>query len=215
MFYLQNSLTKISIFQIIRKIQIKFWKVFLNFEVLHFNHFFYFQSFKLAKSLVASMSLTYKQNFVENKLYLSSILRFIILKNFNVLHFCHFSCLEGTLDILWQIYLQYSIFLYVIDLSFFQSFWKFHSDVFNSVWYMIKRQQVIEMSKKGPKSVWYVWACPHTTFNFIYIFHLFCVILANFHWEIIKLHEGWFILCAYRAQKDKFKFQHYSNIWFS
>ena len=155
MFYLQNSLTKISIFQIIRKIQIKFWKVFLNFEVLHFNHFFYFQSFKLAKSLVASMSLTYKQNFVENKLYLSSILRFIILKNFIVLHsylfFFFFG--GGTLDILWQIYLQYSIFLCVIDLSFFESFWKFHSNGFNSVWYMIKRQQAIEMSNKRPKSV--------------------------------------------------------------
>ena len=121
MFYLQNSLTKISIFQIIRKIQIKFWKVFLNFEVLHFNHFFYFQSFKLAKSLVASMSLTYKQNFVENKLYLSSILRFIILKNFIVLRFYHFSCLGKTLDILWQIYPQYSIFLYVTDLSFLKA----------------------------------------------------------------------------------------------
>ena len=86
MFYLQNSLTKISIFQIIRKIQIKFWKVFLNFEVLHFYQFFDFQRFKLAKSLVASISLMSEQNFVENKLYLSSILRFIILKNFIVLH---------------------------------------------------------------------------------------------------------------------------------
>ena len=121
MFYLQNSLTKISIFQIIRKIQIKFWKVFLNFEVLHFYQFFDFQRFKLAKSLVASISLMSKQNFVENKLYLSSILRFIILKNFSVLRFYHFSCPGKTFDILWQIYLQYSIFLYFIDLSFF---WK-------------------------------------------------------------------------------------------
>ena len=128
--------------------------MFLNFEVLHFNHFFYFQSFKLAKSLVASMSLTYKQNFVENKLYLSSILRFIILKNFIVLHsYLFFFFGGGTLDILWQIYLQYSIFLCVIDLSFFESFWKFHSNGFNSVWYMIKRQQAIEMSNKRPKSV--------------------------------------------------------------
>ena len=141
MFYLQNSLTKISIFQIIWKIQIKFWKVFLNFEVLHFYQFFDFQRFKLAKSLVASISLMSEQN--------------IILKNFNVLHFYHFSCLGKTLDILWQIYLQYSIFLYVIDLSFFESFWKFHSDGFNSVWYMIKRQQAIEMSKKRPENVWY------------------------------------------------------------
>ena len=129
--------------------------MFLNFEVLHFNHFFYFQSFKLAKSLVASMSSTYKQNFVENKLYLSSILRFIILKNFIVLHSYLFFFFwgGGALDILWQIYLQYSIFLCVIDLSFFESFWKFHSNGFNSVWYMIKRQQAIEMSNKRPKSV--------------------------------------------------------------
>ena len=62
-----------------------------------------------------------KQNFVENKLYLSPILRFIILKNFIVLHFYHFSCLGKTLDILWQIYPQYSIFLYVIDLSFLKA----------------------------------------------------------------------------------------------
>ena len=122
MFYLQNSLTKISIFQIIRKIQIKFWKVFLNFEVLHFYQFFDFQRFKLAKSLVASISLMSEQNFVENKLYLSSILRFIILKNFIVLHsYLFFSCLGKTLDILWQIYPQYSIFSYVIDLSFLKA----------------------------------------------------------------------------------------------
>ena len=63
-----------------------------------------------------------EQNFVENKLYLSSILRFIILKNFIVLRFYHFSCLGKTLDILWQIYPQYSIFcIYVIDLSFLKA----------------------------------------------------------------------------------------------
>ena len=62
-----------------------------------------------------------KQNFVENKLYLSPILRFIILKNFIVLRFYHFSCLGKTLDILWQIYPQYSIFTYVIDLSFLKA----------------------------------------------------------------------------------------------
>ena len=165
MFYLQNSFKKISIFQIIRNIQIKFWKVFLNFEVLHFYQFFDFQRFKLAKSFVASISLMSLQNFVEKKLYLSSILRFTILKNFNVLCFHHFSCLGKTLDILWQIYLQYSIFVYVIDLSFFESFWKFHSNGFNSVWYMTKRQQAIEMPQKKPNSVYYFWTCP-ITFRF-------------------------------------------------
>ena len=101
-----------------------------------------------------------EQNFVENKLYLSSILRFIILKNFIVLRFYHFSCLGKTLDILWQIYPQYSIFLYMCyRFITFESFWKFHSNGFNSVWYMI-RQQAIKMSKERPKSVWYFWTCP-------------------------------------------------------
>ena len=102
-----------------------------------------------------------EQNFVENKLYLSSILRFMILKNFIVLRVAFLSFFLFRKNTWYLVANLSTIFNFFVCYRFiiFESFWKFHSNGFNSVWYMI-RQQAIKMSKERPKSVWYFWTCP-------------------------------------------------------
>ena len=102
-----------------------------------------------------------KQNFVENKLYLFAF-------NIEIYHFEKFHSVVFLSFFLfrkntWYLVANLSIifnFFVCYRFIIFESFWKFHSNGFNSVWYMIKRQQAIKMFKEKPKSVWYFWTCP-------------------------------------------------------